>query len=132
METATTPTSVAVPADPDSASLNQLWAITNDDRAFVASSLADRWVAQLSSKRPGLQAEGIVWGNVQILQDNLQLRQQYPGARLLWSGDWSNFTAPDFWVTVVGIGFPDQSGALAWCADHNRDRDHCFPTLIRG
>lgn len=53
-------------------------------------------------------------------------------ARLLWSDDWSTFLKqPDFWVTVVGIGFRDQSSAQAWCTDHKLDRDHCFPTLIR-
>ena len=85
----------------------------------------------MSSKRPGLKAEGIVWDNVQILREHTQLRQEYPGARLLWSGDWSNFSAPDFWVTVIGIGFPDQTSTQAWCTNHNLDRDHCFPTLIR-
>jgi hypothetical protein len=124
-------TTTPVPVDPESSSLNQLKATANADRPFVTSSLADRWVAQVSSKRPGLKAEGIVWDNTQILREHLQLRQQYPGARLLWSGDWSNFSAKDFWVTVVGIGFPDQSSAQAWCTDHNLDRDHCFPTLIR-
>jgi serine/threonine-protein kinase len=71
-------------------------------------------------------------GAAEILHEHLQLRQQYPGARLLWSDDWSTFSKqPDFWVTVVGIGFRDQSSAQAWCTDHKLDRDHCFPTLIR-
>jgi hypothetical protein len=127
----TTTTSTASPADPESASFNRLRDIATDDDSFVTSSLEDHWVAQLSAKRPGLQAEGIIWDNAQILREHLQLRQQYPGARLLWSGSWSNFSAKDFWITVVGIGFSDKSTAQAWCNYHDRDPDHCFAILLR-
>jgi hypothetical protein len=43
-----------------------------------------------------------------------QLRQKYPGIiRLLWAGDWSAFSGPNFWVTVVAKPFPESAGALA-------------------
>ncbi|BBX87363.1 hypothetical protein [Mycolicibacterium aubagnense] len=123
-------TPTAVPTDPESDSFSQLKAIANDDRHYVANWLADQWVPQLSSKRPGLVAEGIVWDNTTTLREYLQLRQKYPGARLLWSGDWSTFSSRDFWVTVAGVGFSDPDNALAWCTDHNLDRDHCYAKLI--
>jgi hypothetical protein len=64
--------------------------------------MSNRWIPQLISKRPGLVADGITWHNAAILREYLQLGQQYPGARLLWSGDWSTFSAGHFWVTVAG------------------------------
>ncbi|OSC41896.1 hypothetical protein B8W66_07330 [Mycobacterium decipiens] len=64
-----------------------------------------------------------------MLQEHLQLRQRY-GARLLWSGDWSTFSAPKFWVTVADITFPNSTGALAWCRNQGIDRDHCIAKII--
>jgi hypothetical protein len=87
-------------------------------------------VPQLSSKRPGVVDDGVVWDNAMILQEHLALREQYPRVRLLWSGDWSTFSAPDFWVTIVGITFPDASGALAWCRSQDFDRDHCLAKVV--
>ena len=105
-------------------------AIANADRPFVSSRLADRWVPQLSSKRPGLVADGIVWNNAETLREHLDLRLKYPEVRLLWTGDWSTFSAPDFWVTIAGVTFPDAGGALAWCRNRGIDRDHCYAKLV--
>jgi hypothetical protein len=87
-------------------------------------------VPQLSSKRPGLVADGITWNNAETLREHLQLRLAYPEVRLLWSGDWSTFSGPDFWVTIAGVTFPDADGALGWCRGHNLDRDHCYAKLV--
>ncbi|WP_328354310.1 PQQ-binding-like beta-propeller repeat protein [Mycobacterium sp. NBC_00419] len=116
--------------DGESASLDALRAIANADHPFVAANLADRWVPQLSSKRPGLVADGITWNNSETLREHLELRLRYPEVRLLWSGDWSTFSAPDFWITIAGVTFPDAGGALAWCRGHNLDRDHCYAKLV--
>jgi hypothetical protein len=116
--------------DDESASFDALRAIANADRPFVVSQLADRWVPQLSSKRPGLVADGITWNNAETLREHLDLRLKYPEVRLLWTGDWSTFSAPDFWVTIAGVTFPDANGALAWCVGHNLDRDHCYAKLV--
>jgi len=120
----------ATPADPESASLAELQRIANDDRPFVMSRLADRWVPQISSKRLGIVAEGTVWSYTKILDEHLQLRAQFPGARLLMSGNWSTFDAPDFWVTIAGDPFSDADGALAWCTKNNLDRDHCYAKIV--
>jgi hypothetical protein len=122
--------SAAKAADPEAESLQQLQQLASSDRPFVRDQLANWWVPQLSSKRPGVVDDGVVWDNARTLQEHLQLRQQYPGARLLWSGDWSTFSARDFWVTVVGITFPESSGALAWCRSQHRDRDHCAAKIV--
>lgn len=121
------PTAVtSAPQDP----VQQLRQIANDDRPFVSSQLADRWVPQLSSKRPGVVDNGVVWDNAMTLQEHRQLRQRYPNVRLLWSGNWSTFSGSDFWVTVVGITFRDSAGALAWCRSQGFDRDHCAAKIV--
>jgi serine/threonine kinase PknH len=122
------PQSTATSARPDAE--QQLRQIADEDRPFVTANLADRWVPQLSSKRPGVVDEGVVWDNTMTLQEHLDLRQRYPNVRLLWSGDWSTFSAPNFWVTVVGMTFPDSAGPLAWCRSQGFDRDHCIAKII--
>jgi hypothetical protein len=131
-DSASTAVGPASPAsgDNESASFDALRALANSDHGFVTGQLADRWVPQLSSKRPGLVADGITWDNAATLREHLQLRLNYPEVRLLWSGDWSTFSAPDFWVTVAGVTFSDSDGALAWCHAHNLDRDHCYAKLV--
>jgi serine/threonine kinase PknH len=119
-------TTAPAPQDPE----QQLRQIANDDRPFVTAQLADRWVPQLSSKRPGVVDDGVTWDNAMTLQEHLRLRQRYPGARLLWSGDWSTFSAPNYWVTVAGITFPNSAGALAWCRSQGFDRDHCVAKIV--
>ncbi|HTY31578.1 serine/threonine-protein kinase [Mycobacterium sp.] len=120
------PTVTSAPQDP----AQELRQIASDDRAWVSAQLADRWVPQLSSKRPGVVDNGQVWDNAMTLQEHLQLRQRYSNVRLLRSGDWSTFSAPDFWVTVAGITFADSAGALAWCRNQGFDRDHCAAKIV--
>jgi serine/threonine protein kinase len=119
----------SAPQDPEAAA-QQLRQLAASDRPFTNTELADRWVPQLSSKRPGVVDAGVVWDDAMTLQEHLQLRQRYPDVRLLWSGDWSTFSGSDYWVTVVGITFPDSSGALAWCRSQRLDNDHCIAKLI--
>ena len=122
-----TPTTV----DSETAALNRLRAIADGDRSSVSFYLAERWVAQISSKYYGLVAEGTTWDYAKILQEHLQLRQIYPGVRLLYSPDWSTFdTKYQWWVTVVGISYTDSRDAKAWCAARGFDRNHCFAKLI--
>ncbi|WP_230981586.1 hypothetical protein [Mycobacterium malmoense] len=124
------PSIAAKAEDPEAASLQQLQQLASSDSPFVKAELANWWVPQLSSKRPGVVDDGVVWDNVRTLQEHLQLRQQYPRVRLLWSGDWSTFSAPDFWVTVAGVTFPESSGALTWCSNQGLDSDHCAAKIV--
>jgi serine/threonine-protein kinase len=119
------PTASAAVQDPE----QQLRQLVNSDRPAVAAQLADRWVPQLSSKRPGVVDNGVTWDNAMALQEHLRLRQQY-GARLLWSGDWSTFSAPNFWVTVADVTFANSAGALMWCHSKGFDRDHCIAKVV--
>ena len=120
------PTLAPVPQDP----AQQLRQIANGDGPFVYANLTDRWVPQFSSKRPGVHDGGVTWNNAMTLQEHLQLRRRYPDVRLLWLGDWSTFSASNYWVTVAGITFADSAGALAWCRYQGFDRDHCAAKVI--
>ncbi len=125
-----TPTSrTQPPVDPEAAAEARLRQIAEADRSDVQTYLADWWVPQLSSKRPGVKDDGVVWDNVRTLQEYLELKNTF-GAVLLWSGDWSTFDASNFWVTVAPARFNTPEGALQWCASHGRDSWHCFAKLV--
>lgn len=128
-ESAYAPTPTPTPAlDPETSSFQQLQQLVAQDAAYV-SQLADQWVPQLSTKQPGIVDDGVVYTNALILQEHLRLRQQYD-AKLLWSGDWSNYDKPNFWVTIVPVASSYPGSALQWCSGHNLDDDHCFAERI--
>ncbi|MFZ0833661.1 MAG: serine/threonine-protein kinase, partial [Mycobacterium sp.] len=113
-----TRTSTKTPTTPtaDQAALARLRATAEHDRSLVPT---DQWVAQLSSKRPGTQDDGIVYDYPAIWDHYLRFRQHYAqrsiDLALLWSGDWSTFDGRDYWVITTAGTFPSAEGALAWC-----------------
>jgi serine/threonine-protein kinase len=115
--------------DPEEAAAVQLTRIAAADRPLVSTQLADLWIPQLSSKRPGVVDDGIVWDNTSTLQEYLKFQQRYD-AKLLWSGDWSTFDGRNFWVTVVPVTFSSPDGALQWCTDNGFDSWHCLAKVV--
>ena len=113
----------------DTTAAQQLRQLVSGDRPYISANLADHWVPQLSSKRPGVVDDGQVYNNVLILQEHLRLRQGY-NAKLIWSGDSSTFDGADWWITVVPVTFGDPTGALGWCRQNGLDRDHCYAKLV--
>lgn len=105
--------------------LDQLTRQISLDRPQVQSELAERWVPQLSSKRLGLEANGISYGYTEILNDHVALRSTY-SARLVWSGDWSTFGRGDFYVTVAPVSFSTPAEANGWCDRQAIDSTNCF------
>lgn len=123
------------PAAPASGDLNAaahsaLVDIAIADRTYIDANLLNRWQPQLSSKQPGLFADGISWNYPEIVREHLQLRQRFPTARLVWSGDWPVFTDPNWWVTMLGTPFGSGEDALGWCASEGFDRDHCLAKML--
>ncbi|NMO03604.1 PQQ-binding-like beta-propeller repeat protein [Gordonia sp. TBRC 11910] len=102
----------------------------NADRSFILSNLNNRWVAQLSSKRPGLVAEGKTWTNADILNEFLALRLRFNDVRLLWSDEWPVFSYQGWWVTVAAATFPGPDAANSWCPQQGFDPAHCFAKFI--
>lgn len=117
------------PPDPT----QQLQAFKDQDTPAVAQ-LVDRWIPQLSSKHATepwtYDAYNVFpYDPVQILQEHQRLRQQY-GAKLLWSGDWTTYNHPDYWVTVVPQTFPDSASVLSWCTSQGRNADRCSAQIV--
>jgi hypothetical protein len=123
-----TTTTIATPSSPLSAQ-DELARQAAADRAEV-ESLAGRWVPQLSSKKPGLVANGTTYDYVEILDEFRSLKARYPAARLLWSGDFTSFKFADFWVTVDAFPASDAAAANSWCDSQAIGPDDCFAKLI--
>ena len=121
------PPVVTAAPDSEAASLARLQQMANDDRPNV---ITDTWIPQISSKKLGLYADGKVWNDAMILDQHMQMRQQYPNVRLLWSGDWSTFNGRDFWITVVGLPSSNPDDVLAWCTRQGYDRDNCIAKIV--
>ncbi len=124
--TATTPAG----ADRGASAGDALRTQANSDRAFILANLNNRWVAQLSSKRPGLVAEGRTWDDQAILDEFLASRLRFSDVRLLWSDEWSVFSYSGWWVTVAANTFPGPDDANTWCRTQGFDPDHCFAKMI--
>jgi hypothetical protein len=125
----------AAPAEPAYGSVDGvaeavLKELRDSDFSTVRNGLSNRWVPQVSSKRVGLVIDGKTWTNADILRDHLALRQRFSGARLVWSGQWSTFSDPDFWVTVVGPPLPFAEDANRWCDANGFDVNDCFAKFI--
>ncbi|GAA1908482.1 hypothetical protein LX12_003346 [Williamsia serinedens] len=116
--------------DTESSAAAGLAARVAADRDVVAAQDEGRWVAQLSSKRAGLVADGRVWDSKSILAEFAELAARFGGARLLQSDEWSVFTSPGLLVTVTDQSFPDPAAAVGWCRSNGFDRDHCLAKMI--
>lgn len=101
-----------------------------DQDRSAAEALVGNWIPQLSSKRPGLVADGITYDYLSIWADFQRLRTAYPTALLIWSGDYVSFKSPDFYVTVVPQTFPDGPSANVWCDDAGLAPADCYAKLL--
>lgn len=113
----------------NAASLRTLEQTAAGDRPFVSADLADRWVVQLSAKRPGVVDDGFTWDDTLILDEHQRLRDRF-AAKLVWSGDWTSFDAKDLWVTISSTTYPDAAGALGWCWQHGMGVNYCAARLV--
>lgn len=116
----------ALPEEPTEA-LKQL--AETDEREIVAQ-VEGSWVPQISSKRTGIEIDGEVWSDEDILADHQALREEYPDARLLWSGNFGSFEDGNFWITVIADGYSDPEDALDWCRFNGLGADDCYAKQI--
>jgi len=100
------------------------------DFEVVQTLAMNRWIPQVSSKRVGLVVNGKALTNVDILADHLAFRQRFAGARLVWSGNWTTFSGPNFWVTVVGPPYYFAEEANSWCDANKFAADDCFAKFL--
>ena len=104
----------------------------NTDYSVTRLQVTGYWVPQLSSKQPGLVADGITWDCDSIWSEHVQLRSAY-NANLMWSGDFPHtYGHDDYWVSYAAYTFDTAEGARQWCIDHGRDvPEHCYPVQIQ-
>jgi len=111
--------------------LARLGEISAADQPFVESGVIERWVPQISSKKPNVVLpNGTVWDALSILDDHRSWRERFPRVRLLWSGDYTTFEATDFWVTIVAIPFDSPEAANGWCDAQGLPLEDCFAKLV--
>ncbi|MCR6481762.1 zinc ribbon domain-containing protein [Amycolatopsis sp. OK19-0408] len=127
--TAADPTTTTAEATTEDSARSLLEAEVAQDRPQV-EALVESWVPQLSSKRLGLVADGTSYDNRAIWANFTNLRAQHPGALLLWSGDYSSFRQPDFWVTVVPQSYGSGEAANSWCDSTGIGKDDCYAKRI--
>jgi hypothetical protein len=114
-----------------SEALGRLGEIAAADGPFVESEVIDRWVPQISSKKPDVVLpNGTVWDAASILQDHRGWRERFPRVRLLWSGDYSTYELTDYWVTIVAVPFDTPEGAVGWCDSHGLPAEDCYAKLV--
>ncbi|KUI27340.1 zinc ribbon domain-containing protein [Mycobacterium sp. GA-2829] len=100
------------------------------DYGYASASIANRWVPQISSKKAGIVVDGRTLTSADVLRDHLDARRKYSGARLLWSGHWTTFNSPDWWVTVVGPPKLTATEANGWCDSEDFAVDDCFAKFV--
>jgi len=124
----TEPTSNPAPTDENSAR-QMLENQVENDRSQV-EALTGYWVPQLSSKRLGLVANGTTYDYQTIWADFMSLQESYPGALLLWSGDYSGFRLTNFWVTISPQSHDSGEAANGWCDSAGIGKDDCYAKRI--
>ena len=92
--------------------------------APVVESLAESWVAQLSTRPAATQSADRRATDAAILAGHDTLRKQHPGAVLLRSTDW-NYDG-QFWIIVMNQRFPTAEEANAWCDTQSFAPQDCF------
>ncbi|WP_370942933.1 hypothetical protein AB5J62_28135 [Amycolatopsis sp. cg5] len=101
------------------------------DLGALRANANGRWVAQLSSKQPGTVAHGVRYDADMILSEHLTLRSRYPGAMLVWTGDWPSYKNSDYWATVGGSVYATPEAANAWCDQQGFPKDDCYAKRLR-
>ncbi len=128
----TAPGGATVPPDPVAVAQFQLGQLVSGDQATV-TGLVEHWVPQLSAKRNGLHADGIVYDLPAILQDHLHYRTDF-GAVIADGGQF-NFRLnggpmTGWFITLIPEAFPDPAGALQWCTDHAFGKNDCVGKFL--
>lgn len=75
-------------------------------------------------------AGGVTYGYPEIWADHQSLVSAYPGALLLKSENYTNFSEKGFWVTVAGQSYATAAAANAWCDSKSIGPGDCFATRL--
>lgn len=117
-------------ASEEAAAAGLVWEAAKD-KSTVMNDLNGKWVPQISSKKPGLQADGKTYDNRSTLEDFFNSKSTYDDALLLNSDEWSVFDAGGhWWVTVIDDGSSDAIFANSWCDARDIPKDSCFAKYL--
>jgi hypothetical protein len=114
----------------DGTATHALQELADYDRGYVSSTLQNFWVPQISSKKVGIHADGIVYSANEILRNHFKLRERYPNVKLVSSNDWTTFGDADFWISVVGQTYYTGPLANNWCDQNGIGAGDCFAKVI--
>ena len=92
-------------------------------KPLIEAQLIDKWVPQIGSDEVNGDTS-----DKDILSSQRTQQTQFQ-ALLLMTDDYTTAT-PGYWVSIAPVPSESADGALAWCADQNLDRDHCFARFI--
>lgn len=125
----TAPTDAStIPIDPVQEASEKLQLLIAQDRP-TADTLVGSWIPQLSAKRVGLEADGIVYGPVEIVADHQPLRDTY-GAILVDGGAFQFQTGGSpmtgWFLTIVPEVFASKAEAVQWCTDRSLGSNVCL------
>ena len=107
--------------DEDQDAETQLAEIVSED-ASTSASLEGTWTAQLASSTPGESAAN-------FLDKYYDLKDRYPAAILIWSGDWVGSFGPSSlssWVVLSGDSYATTRPLLEWCVAEGRSEGQCW------
>lgn len=117
-----------IPIDPVQTATEKLQLLIAQDRP-TADTLVGSWIPQLSAKRVGLEADGIVYGPVEIVADHTPLRDTY-GAILVDGGafQFQSGGSPmtGWFLTIVPETFASKAEAVQWCTDRSLGSNVCL------
>lgn len=103
--------------------------LTEHGTEAAKNGLDGAWVAELSAKKPGIEADGITYTWDDMVDDyerNEQLADSFGYDVLMTkTDDWATFKHDGLWVTVVDYDFGSAEDALDFCRQAQRDRDNC-------
>lgn len=122
--TTTTTTSTTVPLT----ALEELARRAIDDEPTV-ENIIDYWVPMLSQKWVGLDYEGIIYGEEEILDLDTSLRVGY-GAVVLWTGNFTSFFRSDMWVHIVPEAYSSKEEVFEWCRYASLGRADCGAKIV--
>ena len=109
------------PVDTDADAASELDEIVAADEA-TSSALEGVWTAQLASSAAGESP-------TTILGKYRELKARYPGAVLIWSGDWPGSFGPSSlqsWVVLSGDDYSATRPLLEWCASEGWSDGQCW------
>ncbi len=97
---------------------------------LATEALVGSWVPEVSAKRLGLVAGGVVYDYQNIWADYRRLSSTYPKALLLKSEAFTTFGQPDYWVTVIATPFSSAADANAWCDSRKIGPSDCLAARL--